>query len=308
MEQSLAGARDRDGLASTHRGWTRMLLLVPAHPLDPRAAEPRFAAEAEAAARLGWTVGLVDHDELQQGRPGAALRRVPAGGGAAVYRGWMLGGDAYAGFERATADRGARLLTGAAAYRTAHELPGWYDGFAGRTPASVWTDGPSLDALAELARGRPWRAAVLRDYVKSAKHAWGEAAYVPDLGDTGALLAVARRLLELRDEDFTGGFVLREHEPLTGPELRTWWVAGRCRLVTAHPDDGGAAPGLDLDRDAGWLAGAVAGLGCWFVTVDLARRADGAVRVVEVGDGQVSGLPEATPPGRLLSALAGAGG
>ena len=55
-------------------------------------------------------------------------------------------------------------------------------------------------------------AAVLRDYTKSMKHHWHEAAYIPDLSDASAAWQVAQRFLELRDTDFTGGFVLRRFE------------------------------------------------------------------------------------------------
>ena len=50
---------------------------------------------------------------------------------------------------------------------------------------------------------------MLRDYVKSMKHYWDEAAYIPEVADPTAVERVARRFLELRDDAFTGGFVLR---------------------------------------------------------------------------------------------------
>jgi hypothetical protein len=40
-----------------------------------------------------------------------------------------------------------------------------------------------------------------------------------------------------------------------------------------------------------------------FVTTDLARRADGRWRVIEVGDGQVSDLPSTVDPADLIRAL-----
>jgi hypothetical protein len=42
------------------------------------------------------------------------------------------------------------------------------------------------------------------------------------------------------------------------------------------------------------------------VTADLARRADGAWRVIELGDGQVSDRPLTTEAGPFLSAILGA--
>ena len=47
---------------------------------------------------------------------------------------------------------------------------------------------------------------------------------------------VASRFRELRDDDFTGGFVLRRFEHFTSAEVRTWWINGTCALTTAHPD------------------------------------------------------------------------
>jgi hypothetical protein len=42
-----------------------------------------------------------------------------------------------------------------------------------------------------------------------------------------------------------------------------------------------------------------------FVTVDLALRADGVWRVVEVGDGQVSDRPISIEPARIIAAVVG---
>ena len=51
------------------------------------------------------------------------------------------------------------------------------------------------------------------------------------------------------------------------------------------------------------IAQRVIALGLAFATVDLALRADGTWRVVEVGDGQVSGLPATTAAADLIAAL-----
>jgi ATP-grasp domain, R2K clade family 3 len=97
----------------------------------------------------------------------------------------------------------------------------------------VWTDEAAFaGGCAELKTG----PAVLRDYTKSMKHHWDEAAFIPDVADAAAAGRVASRFRELRGDDFTGGFVLRRFETWTGAEARTWWIGGEYRLVTAHPD------------------------------------------------------------------------
>jgi hypothetical protein len=141
---------------------------------------------------------------------------------------------------------------------------------------------------------------VLRDYVKSMKHYWDQACYIPDTAHRAAAWTVAARFRELRGDDFTGGFVLRRYEQLTTAEARTWWAGGTCRLVTAHPGTpGDQPPGIDLAP----FAPLVSSLALPFVTVDLARRGDGAWRVIEAGDGQVSDRPASTGPAAFLSAV-----
>lgn len=282
-----------------------MLLLVPAHPLRPTRPDDHFAAEAAAARAAGVPVGLVDHDALAAGGPDHAVDRavatVPAGTDA-VYRGWMLRGERYAALVRALANRGVTMRTNAEQYRKGHEFPGWYVALSGVTPPSAWTIGFDRadfdEARAELGAS----PAVLRDYTKSMKHYWREAALIPDLGDRDAAWTVASRFLALRGADRTGGFVLRRFERFASAELRTWWVNGTCRLIGPHPDTAGQ------DMPAGrlglaWLTPLVADLGLPFVTVDLALRVDGVWRVVELGDGQVSDRPDTIEPVTLIAAL-----
>jgi hypothetical protein len=277
-----------------------MMLLVPCDVLRPRRADEHFAAEVQAARDAGHQVGLVDHDALAAGDAGRAISRLPDGPATAVYRGWMLTAPAYAGFAAALAGRDITLRTSAEQYRRAHELPGWYAALRAVTPESAWTRGAAradFDQARATLGGGP---AVIRDYTKSMKHYWHEAAYLPDLADGDAAWSVAERLHELRDDDFTGGFVLRRFEEFTGAEARTWWVDGVCRAVGAHPDTPDELPPADLVLSD--LEGPVAGLGLPFVTVDLARRADGAWRVIELGDGQVSDRPATLAADVLLAA------
>jgi hypothetical protein len=278
------------------------MLLIPADVLRPRRPDEHYATEAEAAQAAGLTVALVDHDALVLAdHAQRAIARVPADGGEAFYRGWMLRSEQYADLERALADRGVILRTSARQYRRAHELPGWYPALAAVTPESVWTTGVGREefglACAKLEHG----PAVLRDYAKCMKHYWDAAAFIPDISDAAAAWGVAARFIELREDDFTGGFVLRRFEQLTSTEIRTWWLDGNCALVTPHPDTPLRQPPDDIDLAR--FAPLVRSLDVPFVTLDLARRADGQWRVTELGDGQVSDRPRTTPPEALIGAI-----
>ena len=314
-----------------------VLLLMPGDPLRPRHVDPRFEPEAEAARDAGHQVIVVDHDGLTTpGGAAAAVAGVPVGSDGparmsgvgvpesrkasldsdlpsnqpadgdadprAVYRGWMLRSEQYVAFAAALAARGVLLRTSPQQYQQAHELPGWYPAFSGLTPPSVWTSGANRADFDRCRRELGSGPVVLRDYTKSMKHYWAEAALIPEIAVADAAWRVASRFLELREDDFVGGFVLRRYEDFDTAEARTWWVDGRCVLIGAHPDARNQSSPQDPDLSA--VTPVIAGLGLPFVTVDLAHRFDGTWRVVEIGDGQVSDRPAGVEPGALITALA----
>ncbi|MET9766621.1 ATP-grasp domain-containing protein [Streptomyces sp. NPDC006415] len=281
-----------------------------ADPLRSSRPDPEFAGELAAARAAGGRIALLDHDALLTGDAAGAVARVARDSGPYWYRGWMIPSARYAELEAALDVRGCTLLTDAVGYRRAHELPGWYEEFDGLTPRSVWcatapgAPPPSVDELAGLAEPLGPGPGIVKDFVKSRKHEWHEACYVPELADRKQLAAVVDRFVELQGPFLAGGLVLRSFEPfVAGGEARVWWVDGEAALVTAHPDTPDRQPVPELPS----LRAAVGRLGLRWVTTDLALREDGVWRVVEVGDGQVSGLPAGADAGDLFAALATAG-
>jgi hypothetical protein len=269
-----------------------MSFLFCADPLKPRRVDEHFASRAQAVRDADVPLALIDHDALTAGRAAEAVRRVPEGFGPAWYLGWMVRSEQYGELHDALAARGCRLMTDPEQYRTAHELPGWLDAFAGITPDTVILRADEPD-LAQVG----WDSFVVKDHVKSRKHEWHEACYAPD---PAALPAVAARFFELQGDDLVGGLVVRRFEELEEPQVRVWWVDGDAVFVGPHPDTPDAeVPAPDL----GPVRAAVR-RGRWrFVTTDLARRRDGEWRVIEMGDGQVSDWPSGADPDILISAL-----
>jgi ATP-grasp domain, R2K clade family 3 len=285
-------------------------VLFCADPLAPTRIDEHFADQAEAVRKLGGQIALIDHDALLRGDAAAAVRRVPREGGPWWYRGWMIPTASYVELSAALGRREATLRVPPHRYRSAHELPGWYTTFQHLTPDSVWmasTAGtvPSEQDLTALARSLGPGPAVVKDYVKSRKHEWDEACFIPEVTDVGHTAAVVARMVELQEDTLNGGIVLRRFENYRQEngrtiEARVWWVDGEPALLTAHPD----TPDLHADPDMTAVMPLVAALGCSFVTTDLAQRIDGQWRVVEVGDGQVSDLPKGVDPTVLFQRLA----
>jgi hypothetical protein len=278
-------------------------------PLDRGTADSAFAPEAGAAARLGVGALLIDHDRLDRDRDAAAATRrgsVPVGSDCrAAYRGWMLRAGDYAALWAALAAKGVRLVNTPEMYETCHHAPSAHRWIAPWCARTTWVAAADMDdpealraALAPFGR----RPVVIKDWVKSqAAGYWAEACLVPDASDTGTAARVAARFRELQGESLTGGLVFREHAELVkaggaAAEWRAFVVDGAAALTFARGHGLPGGPPADL------VAEVAAALPSRFASADFARREDGGWLLLEVGDGQVSGLPDGVRPDPLLDA------
>lgn len=124
---------------------------------------------------------------------------------------------------------------------------------------------------AEL-RSLGWGAFFIKDYVKSLKTSRGSI-----VRDPSQIGAVVEELVRIRGE-IEGGLCVRRVEPfITDSERRHFVLDGN----VFAPD---AEPVPDVVREV------ASRIPSPFFSVDTIRRADGVLRVVEVGDGQVSDL------------------
>jgi hypothetical protein len=154
---------------------------------------------------------------------------------------------------------------------------------------------------------------IVKDFVKSRKHEWAEACLIPSAADRGAVERVVGRFLELQGDDLAGGLVFREYVefepvgvhprsgmPLT-EEYRTFWLDGTPIFWGPYWEEGEyRASEPPIAR----FAGVAAAVQCRFFTMDVARRRDGGWMIVEIGDGQVSGLPRESDADGFYAALA----
>jgi hypothetical protein len=286
-----------------------------AHPLRRGAPDPVYAQEAAAAAAAGVGQALLRIEPLvERADAGAATRDVPARApGPALYRGWMLAPDQYASLHAALASKGDLLLTTPEAYRHVHWLPDSYEAIQQWTARSAWLPAAEVSEERAVALARTFgkRPLLVKDYVKSRKHEWAEACFIPDATDGAAVTRVIRRFLELTGDELQGGLVLREFldlervgtHPRSGmPLAREWrvfWLDGVPVLVAPYgPEVTGEPPPVEA------FAPAAARVQSRFFTMDLARRTSGDWIIVELGDGQVAGLPEGADPAAFYGAIA----
>jgi hypothetical protein len=284
-----------------------MRLVFCSDPLNPRQPDEAYRAEVAAAERLGVPFTLVDHDALtHDGDPARAVRQVPqlADHGLGIYRGWMLRPEQYRLMYEALDAKGVRLLNDPAAYRHGHYWPESYPAIEPHTPRSVWIktrgDVPADEIMGLL---RPFGSAPLvgKAYVKSRKHEWAEACFIPSTSDRASVERVVRRFLELQGGDLSEGLVFREfvefeplgRHPRSGmpltKEYRLFFLDGQLVFWTPYwegTDYPGAMPPVER------FAALASSVRSRFFTMDVAQRRGGGWLIVELGDAQVAGLPD----------------
>ncbi len=278
-------------------------------PLDRKRPDPMYADEMEAARAAGFDCSLLNFEALVDEQDAeAAVRRIgpAAEPEPAIYRGWMLRPEAYARLYAALAARGLALLNTPAAYRHCHYLPESYAVIEGYTPRSVWLEaqaGLGIERIMQALRPFGDAPVIVKDYVKSRKHEWAEACYIPSAADRAAVQRVVTRFLALQGPDLNEGLVFREYvpfEPLAQhsksgmpltKEFRLFFLDGELLLSAAYWDEGDYG---DLQPPIEHFQALAQNVSSRFFTMDVAKRLDGDWLIVELGDGQVSGLPERT--------------
>jgi hypothetical protein len=288
-----------------------MLVIFCADPLHAQEPDSTYVEEAGAADDAGFECALISYEALVEGdNPARAIRSVAARPveTPALYRGWMLRSEHYGRLFEALVARNVRLINTPSHYQHTHYLPESYSIIKEQTPATVWmATGPEVDVDAVMALLRAFNDApvIVKDFVKSQKHHWAEACYIPSAADRQAVERVVRCFVALQGPDLSGGLVFRafaDLEPLAAHprsgmplalEYRTFYLDGRPLYTAPYWDEGdytAVTPPPDLFLD---VARAVESR---FFTMDVARRRDGTWIIVELGDGQVAGLPQSADP------------
>ncbi len=285
------------------------VILFPHEPFSPARIDENFKLEYEAARTIGFRTALYDHEAVESGDVRQALKSMwcPDSPRKALLRGWMLAGDTYRNFYHTVAENGYLLLTSPDAYEEAHYLPFYYPKIQEHTARSAWMSGDNAKEAWDLYQDFSHTDAIIKDWVKSAKHKWDEAFFIPADTQESRFMQIFENFRRERGSLFNRGVVLREFMPVAKrggtvdgyplvEESRLFFWQGQVMAATARP---GPTPMAERER---WetLARKFASP---FVTIDVARLTDGSWRIVEAGDGGVSGLPLGLQPEHFYASL-----
>lgn len=249
-----------------------MHLLYPANPLRARQPDDQFAAEVDAVRAAGFELSIFSVEDFQAGD----FRPVPSLPPHAdiLYRGWMLSAMEYESLASNVAQGGARPFTSPQDYLFSHHLPNWYPRIVDLTPETrVFPADCDLEAeLSALA----WPEFFVKDYVKSLKTSVGSRISKPE--QVSAVVADMKRFRG----SIEGGFCIRRVEAfLPETERRFFVLNGKPHAASC------AMPSIVVE--------CAKRLPARFYSVDVVQRDDGQLRIVEIGDGQVSDLVGWTP-------------
>lgn len=243
-----------------------MQFLYPSDPFSKNEPDEAYLEEFQAMKSAGLNCVLFSSEDAAEGKF-RARPQLDLDDKCVVYRGWMLNVYDYNRFYDQVAAAGGELLTNPSAYVFCHYLPLWYPLCMDETPSTIsfMKEEDFDDAL----RKTGWSAYFVKDYVKSLTTSRGSVAKnIDEVHDIVKLLAKYRGELE-------GGLCVREYEELlTDTEERYFVWQGR-----AYGREG-AVP--DMVQDVAKRIDSA------FFTIDVAQRRDGLLRLIEIGDGQVS--------------------
>lgn len=242
-----------------------MRILYPWNPLKNEEADEPFCDEYLALSERGVACSLFDYDRVNE--TSFRLRAGIETGEHVLYRGWMLNTAGYEQLVSKIERCGAKPVTSLTQFLNCHHLPNWYTACAPYTAVTHFFDND--DELENNAAALGWARCFVKDYVKS------------NTADLGSIASSAEQVREIVNQieffrgEIEGGVAIREVEDYVEGSERRYFVK---RGVPYSSD--GAVPAVVTE-----LSGKIDSP---FFSVDIIEDRSGELRLVELGDGQVS--------------------
>jgi ATP-grasp domain, R2K clade family 3 len=271
-----------------------------------RKVDPDFEEEHRSALEQGYQVGLISYEDINELSIAKSIARVQESQKAelAIYRGWMIKPLKYKLLYEELLKKNVKLINSPAEYSTCHYLPLSYDYIKEITPITNWIEMKGevdFDKIFELTSVFNDDPIIVKDYVKSQKHNWNEACFIPKASDKNVVKKIVSTFIELQGSDLNEGLVFRKFEnlefltnhsksnmPLT-KEFRLFFLNGNIIQKYNYWDEGDYG---DTKPDLQKFEAIGKKVKSNFFTMDIAKKKDREWIVMELGDGQVSGLPD----------------
>lgn len=251
-----------------------------------------YEFEKEVALKYGFSVCNFNYDEFISGLKLKLSERF-SDSCVAIYRGWMLRPNDYLRFYNELLSYNITLLTSYDEYYNTHCFVNSYNKISEYTPKTIWFTG---DIDWNIVRNN-FDKFIVKDFVKSLK-GFDFPEYLNSSLSDNALNWFIDKFKDLRCNLFTGGIVLKEYVELDKMnEFRAFYINGKVAFIY---DSLGYS---DVPDEVNDLANKLCILDSDFYTIDFARLKSGNYIAIEIGDGQVSGIPSDRMSDKLYSSI-----
>jgi hypothetical protein len=267
-------------------------------PIKPNNVDEAFFEEYENAKKNGFDVLIYNFKEKSlEIETNDRMETI-------IYRGWMINPVEYNKMYHDLLSKNYRLINNPTEYQNCHYLPDSLKFIKNYTPKTIFQkieNRNSINNLLENVKIFNGKAVIVKDYVKSEKHYWDTACYVENSNDIDKLTKTINNLIELREKYLNEGIVIREYIELNNlakhsksnmplsEEYRLFFYKNELLCIFNYWEEGEyniEKPNVDKFKNIGKI------IKSNFFTMDIAKMKNGKYIIIELGDGQVSGIPE----------------
>ena len=265
------------------------LILFPSDFFSINKVDEDLQAEYDAAVSTGlFDIALFNYDKwFSEGR--LIIKGAPEEMRQAVYRGWMMKPEQYKLFYEKLLEKKIRLVTDPEQYKLMHIFPNVYQFL--KTDTAKMKVYPIDEQLDVEQLRKSFDRFMVKDYVKSVK-----GTEFPQYFDASIDQESFDRWMEVfykyRGELLTGGICIKEFLNLKRyngrtNEYRVFYINHEIATISRN-----SAQAIYTPLPPKKLIEKYNNLDSIYYTIDYAELVDGTWKIIEAGDGEVSGLSE----------------
>ena len=286
-----------------------MNILFCDNPFDNKTVDLDYQDEFSAAVKNDFKIHLFSFENLTHDNDAeSATKKIKKSDNVQqiIYRGWMLKPNQYALLYNALSTKNYRLINSPTEYKNCHYLPDSYRFICGHTPKTIWLTVNNQQVNYEQVFSEIEvfgnSSLIVKDFVKSQKHYWDTACFVPSATEKQKVKSVISKFMELQNKDFNEGLVIREFielkdltiHPKSGmplkQEYRLFFLNGQLLDCYDYWEEGEYL--TDEHPPLGMFKNIAKNIESNFFSMDVAKTKNDDWTIIELGDGQVAGLPD----------------
>ncbi|POD96501.1 hypothetical protein BV924_09045 [Pectobacterium odoriferum] len=246
-----------------------MNIIYPSDCFDSSKVDEAFEAEYHSAKESGLSCLLLSTQHVSNGKYKFSKDIAP--NASVIWRGWMLKSDDYKSLSDAVTQNGGNMLISLEDYLSSHHITGWYNSCEKYTPETIFLK--ESDDFEQVTSQLKWPSYFVKDYVKSLTTSRGSIAK-----NAEEIREIIAAIKKFRGE-IEGGISLRKVEDIIKTSERRYF-SFKNNVYSSND----IVPDLVVE-----IAQPIRSP---FFSIDMAENASGELRLIEIGDGQVSDTKE----------------